>query len=286
MGYLIALIPAVCWGIMPLISTKVGGSSSNQVFGIGLGAFIVSVISMVLIRPTIGFVPFIVAVISGACWSMGQFGQFASMKKIGVSNTMPLSTAFQLIGNTLVGVCIFHEWTGAKQVIIGFTALALVVIGAMLTSITDKSAGKLVTAKDVMFLLLTTIGYVIFSAFPRFPVLAHTNSIAIYLPETMGILLGVTIFQLITEGPKVFKQRGQYANILSGLLWGVAGLSYIFGARAIGITVAFIFSQMNVLISTLGGIYFLHEAKSRFEMRYTMIGLFLVVIGAVATVFA
>ncbi|WP_251547336.1 GRP family sugar transporter [Limosilactobacillus caecicola] len=286
MGYLIALIPAVCWGIMPLISTKVGGSSSNQVFGIGLGALIVSVISMLLMRPSIDLVPFIVAIVSGACWSIGQFGQFASMKKIGVSNTMPLSTAFQLIGNTLVGVCIFHEWRGTKEIAIGFIALAFVVVGAMLTSITDRSSGKSVTAKDVIFLLLTTIGYVIYSAFPQFPVLAHTDSIAIYLPETMGILIGVTIYQLITEGPKVFKQRGQYANILSGLLWGVAGLSYIFGARAIGITVAFIFSQMNVIISTLGGIYFLHESKSSFEMRYTMIGLVLVVIGAVATVFA
>lgn len=286
MGYLIALIPAIFWGLMPLISTKVGGSSSNQVFGIGLGAFIVSVITMLLMRPSISWGPFIVAVVSGACWSTGQFGQFASMKKIGVSNTMPLSTAFQLIGNTLVGVCIFHEWAGAKQVIIGFIALAMVVIGAILTSITDKSSGKLVTVKDIIFLLLTTIGYVIYSAFPCFPVLAHTNSVAIYLPETLGILLGVTIFQLITEGPQVFKQRGQYANILSGLLWGLAGLSYIFGARAIGITVAFIFSQMNVLISTLGGIYFLHETKSPFEMRYTIIGLLLVVIGAVATAFA
>lgn len=138
MGYLIALIPAVCWGIIPLFTTKVGGSSSNQVFGIGLGALIVSIISMLLMRPSIDLVPFIVAVISGACWSVGQFGQFASMKKIGVSNTMPLSTAFQLIGNTLIGVCIFREWTGTKQVVIGFIALALVVIGAMLTSITGN----------------------------------------------------------------------------------------------------------------------------------------------------
>ena len=60
----------------------------------------------------------------------------------------------------------------------------------------------------------------------------------------------------------------------------------MFGARAIGITVAFIFSQLNVILSTLGGIYVLHEQKSPFEMRYTMIGLLLVVIGAVMTAFA
>lgn len=286
MGYVIALIPALCWGMIPLISTKVGGSSTNQIFGMGLGALIVSIIGMLIMRPTIGVIPFIVAVISGACWAIGQFGQFGSMKQIGVSVTMPLSTAFQLIGNTLIGVCVFHEWQGAKQIVIGFIALALVIVGAIMTSLTDKSSGKSVTVKNIIFLLLTTLGYVVYSAFPRFPVLEHTDSIAIYLPETIGILLGVTIFQLVTEGPQVFTQRGQYTNVLSGLLWGIAGLNYIFGARAIGITVAFIFSQMNVIISTLGGVFILHETKSPYEMRYTMLGLLLVVVGAVATAFA
>lgn len=286
MGYLIALLPALFWGVMPLISTKIGGSSSNQVFGIGLGALVVSIISMLIIRPTISGSAFIVAVISGAFWSTGQFGQFASMKKIGVSNTMPLSTAFQLIGNSLVGVFVFHEWQGAKSMGIGFTALLLVVIGAVLTSVTDRSAGKNVSARDFMFLLVTTFGYVVYSAFPKFPIFNHIDSVALYLPETIGILLGVTVIQLVTEGPRVFKQKTQYTNVATGLLWGIAGLAYIFGARQIGITTAFIFSQMNVIISTLGGILILHENKTRLEMRYTMIGLVMVIIGAVGTVFA
>lgn len=109
---------------------------------------------------------------------------------------------------------------------------------------------------------------------------------AIYLPEAIGILLGVTIYQLVTEGPKVFKQREQYTNLSSGILWGIAGLSYIIGARQIGITVAFVFSQLNVVISTLGGIYVLHENKTRMEMRYTLVGLCLVVVGAAITVLA
>lgn len=286
MGYLIALVPALCWGVMPLITTKVGGSAGNQVFGVGLGALLVSSISMIIIHPTIGLVPFVVAVVAGACWSVGQFGQFASMKNIGVSNTMPLSTAFQLIGNSIIGVCLFHEWHGAKAITIGSIAIILVVIGAVMTSITDRSSGRLITVKDIAFLLVTGIGYLIYSAFPRFPILSHTNSVAIYLPESIGILLGVTIYQLMTEGPRVFKQPEQYTNLSAGVLWGIAGLSYIIAARQIGITVAFVFSQLNVVISTLGGIYILHESKTKFEMRYTLCGLILVVVGAAITVFA
>ena len=41
MNYLLALIPAIGWGIMPLITGKIGGSTINQMFGIGAGATIV-----------------------------------------------------------------------------------------------------------------------------------------------------------------------------------------------------------------------------------------------------
>lgn len=44
MAYLIALIPALGWGFMPIITGKIGGSSANQTFGIGAGASIVGII--------------------------------------------------------------------------------------------------------------------------------------------------------------------------------------------------------------------------------------------------
>ena len=44
--YLLALVPAVGWGIMPLITGKVGGSTVNQTFGIGAGATIVGLVAL------------------------------------------------------------------------------------------------------------------------------------------------------------------------------------------------------------------------------------------------
>ena len=41
MVYLLALIPALGWGLMPLITGKIGGSAVNQMFGIGAGATII-----------------------------------------------------------------------------------------------------------------------------------------------------------------------------------------------------------------------------------------------------
>ena len=49
MSFLIALIPAIFWGINPIIVTKTGGSATNQVFGLGLGAISVAIITTSLL---------------------------------------------------------------------------------------------------------------------------------------------------------------------------------------------------------------------------------------------
>lgn len=286
MAYLIALIPALGWGFMPLITGKVGGSEANQIFGIGTGASLVGLIAFLLIHPQVSMKAFLFSLLCGALWSTAQVGQFVSFKRIGVSNTVPLSTVFQLVGNSIIGVVIFGEWHSAWALTIGFIALAVVIIGAMMTSFTDHSNGQSVTTKDVLFLLVTTIGYWIYSSFPKMPILAHEDSVGIFLPEVLGILLGAIIYDLASGNAKAFTQKEQYTNILAGISWGIAAFAYIFAARMIGVTVAFVFTQLNVIIATFGGILVLHEHKSPRESKFTFWGIVLIVIGSIATAFA
>lgn len=286
MAYLIALIPALGWGFMPLITGKVGGSEANQIFGIGAGASLVGLIAFLIIHPQVSMKAFLFSLLCGALWSTAQVGQFVSFKRIGVSNTVPLSTVFQLVGNSIIGVVIFGEWHSARALTIGFIALAVVIIGAMMTSFTDRSGGQNVTSKDVLFLLVTTIGYWIYSSFPKMPILAHEDSVGIFLPEVLGILLGAIIYDLASGNAKAFTQKEQYTNILAGISWGIAAFAYIFAARMIGVTVAFVFTQLNVIIATFGGILVLHEHKSPRESKFTFWGIVLIVIGSIATAFA
>ncbi|MDC2829378.1 GRP family sugar transporter [Limosilactobacillus mucosae] len=286
MAYLIALIPALGWGFMPLITGKVGGSEANQIFGIGAGASLVGLIAFLIIHPQVSMKAFLFSLLCGALWSTAQVGQFVSFKRIGVSNTVPLSTVFQLVGNSIIGVVIFGEWHSARALTIGFIALAIVIIGAMMTSFTDRSGGQNVTSKDVLFLLVTTIGYWIYSSFPKMPILAHEDSVGIFLPEVLGILLGAIIYDLASGNAKAFTQKEQYTNILAGISWGIAAFAYIFAARMIGVTVAFVFTQLNVIIATFGGILVLHEHKSPRESKFTFWGIVLIVIGSIATAFA
>ncbi|KRM36809.1 hypothetical protein FD34_GL000047 [Limosilactobacillus pontis DSM 8475] len=58
MSYLIALIPALGWGFMPLITGKIGGSAVNQMFGIGAGATIIGLIAFVIGHPAVSTTAF------------------------------------------------------------------------------------------------------------------------------------------------------------------------------------------------------------------------------------
>jgi glucose uptake protein len=293
LSYLLALVPAVGWGIMPLITGKVGGSTVNQTFGIGAGATIIGLLAFAIAHLTgnpgavvVSARGFWISVLCGALWSTGQIGQFVSFKRMGVSNTIPLSTVFQLIGNSLIGVIIFGEWHSSTARLIGFGALVIVIIGALMTSVTDQSSGKKITIQNFFFLLITTFGYWVYSAFPKIPWLANEKSLGIFLPEMLGILLGSVIYTIASGNISAFKQREQYLNIFGGLSWGVAALAYIFAGRALGVNVAFVFTQLNVVIATIGGVLVLHEQKTHREMGFTIAGIIFIVAGSILTAFA
>lgn len=284
MNILIALLPAIGWGVMPLITGKVGGSPVNQIFGIGAGTSIIGLIAFLITRPSVNLTAFCFALLCGALWTIGQIGQFISFKRIGVSNTFPLSTVFQLVGNSIIGVLIFGDWPGAKAKIIGVIALIIVIVGALCTSVSDQKGGK-VSMKDALFLLCTTVGFWIYSSFPNIPIIKAQSGTSMFLPEMLGILLGAVIYGFFADR-RSFTQREQYLNIIAGLVWGVAGLSYIYSAQANGNTSAFIWTQLSVVIATFGGILILHEIKSHREMMYTIAGIVLIVLGSIATSFA
>lgn len=61
---------------------------------------------------------------------------------------------------------------------------------------------------------------------------------------------------------------------------------YLFSVKQNGVTNAFIYSQLCSVISTFGGIWFLHEEKSKREMTYIIIGLIFIVGGSILTGFA
>lgn len=103
MSLLIALVPMIAWGSIGLVSGKIGGSANQQTLGMTIGALLFSIV-VFCHQPTLTTATLIVGSISGLFWSLGQNQQFHSMKYMGVSVGLPISTGMQLVVNTVAGL--------------------------------------------------------------------------------------------------------------------------------------------------------------------------------------
>ena len=255
MSILIALIPMVAWGSIALVSGKLGGDANQQTLGMTMGAFVFALVTFFIVQPTMNSWIMLIGFLSGLFWSIGQNGQFHGMKFMGVSVGLPISTGFQLILNTLAGAVFFHEWTKTKDFVLGFIALALLVLGAYLTARKDDESGvqsddsMLNFGKGFRALIFSTLGYGVYTIIITW---AGLDPLAIILPQSVGMLL-----------------------------WGIGNICMLLTVQNIGLAIGFSLSQMGIIISTLGGIFLLGERKTKKEMYYVIIGCLLIIVGGV-----
>ncbi len=278
------LLPALFWGVLPLVVAKTGGRPVHQIFGTAFGTLIIGIILWFMISPSIDLTNALLAGLAGAFWIIGQLGQYTGYEKIGVSKTMPISTGLQLIGTSLIGVVIFGEWAGTAAKITGFLGVLLLVIGVATTSIKDKTTSVKTAEQSqtgtIVMLVFTTLGYLVYNSIPK---ALSASGLAIFLPESVGMVVAVLIYLIFTRQLNVFTQRASWVNLNGGFVFSFAGIAYIISVSANGVNLAFVISQLSVVISTIGGMLFLHEHKTQRELLYTVIGLVLIVAGAFIT---
>ena len=284
MRYLFLFLPAIGWGLMPMFVAGVKKSNIyHQIVGSVLGAFIFGAVVTLIKRPAFNTTTFLLAMMAGAAWVIGQCGQYYSYSKVGVSETMPISTGLQLIGVPLVGVLIFGEWASTQAKLFGFIGILALIIGVACTSLTDKGTAegnKKNQTTTMIVLVLTTLGYIISSSIPK---ALNGDGVMIFLGETIGMMIATLIYLIGSKQIKVLKEKQSYQVIPAGIIYAIAALSYIISVQMNGVNLAFVMSQLCVVISTLGGIVFLHEQKTKKGYIYTVIGLALIVAGAVLT---
>lgn len=280
MNIVLMLLPAIAWGILPLAVVRVNGKPINQIFGTAIGTLIVSIAIFLIMRPSISIGSFILAALAGGFWIIGQLGQYNAYRSIGVSQTMPISTGLQLIGTAFIGVLIFGEWASVNAKIFGVIGILLLIIGVSLTAKKDNKTSSNNQTRTVIMLVLTTIGFLIYNSIPR----AMTSSgLAIFLPESLGMVIAVLLYIIFTRQPQVLKEKASWQSLLAGFIFSIASITYILSVRDNGVNSTFVISQLSVVLSTVGGMIFLHESKTRHELLLTIIGLILIVGGAIVT---
>jgi glucose uptake protein len=275
-GILLALIPAVAWGSLVFVSVKLGGNAYSQTVGITIGSLLFAVGVFFIKSPELTLFVWGIGFISGVFWAVGQVNQLASVKFIGVAKTVPISTGMQLIGTTLFGVLVFKEWKTTETILLGSGAVLALIIGVVLTSFTQKSEGDEGSQlkKGLLTLLLSSCGYIAYVVILRWFDIDGWEAI---LPQAIGMFIGAVV---ITFRHKPFTKY-TVRNILTGLMWASGNLGLLLALPRIGVATSFSLSQTGIVISTLGGLFFLGEKKSRKQILLVIAGCVLIIIGGV-----
>lgn len=278
MEILVALVPMIAWGSIAFVSNKLGGDANQQTLGMTMGAFFFSVIMFLIWQPTMDLRIALIGFLSGFCWSIGQNKQFHTMKHLGISVGLPISTGLQLVLNTIAGAVLFREWQTTRDFTLGILAVIVLILGVYLTSKRDPAASYTLKSHDIRqglkAVLYSTLG---FAAYTIIITWAGLDPKAIILPQSIGMLMGAALFAL----KKTKVDRYVWRNLLTGLMWGLGNVCLLASIQKIGLAVAFSLSQMGIIISTLGGIFLLHEHKTKKELRYVLAGCLLVIAGGV-----
>jgi len=307
MSILIALIPALAWGSVGIVTTKMGGTAAQGTLGMTFGALLFALATFFgFVVPTYGFDfamnprIWVVGFLSGLAWAVGTAGQFVAFKKLGVSVGNPLSTAGQIVANALLAASLLGEWTSAKMWIFGLLAIAAIALGAVLTALPDRDEKPTEEAHTQwtsggIALLISTIGYMMYFIIPNllrasgFITEDTAGSGLAYMtgilgPQAIGQVLGaiVIVVFFMKEGKTMF-EIGTWRNMLTGIVWGIGNLFMFISASNpnIGQATAATFSQLGVIVGTYGGIYLLGEKKTKRQMRMIFVGTILIVVGAI-----
>ncbi|KWW52873.1 glucose transporter GlcU, partial [Bacillus cereus] len=186
MDILLALLPAIAWGNILLVSVKMGGGAYSQTVGMTIGALFFATIMYVFTQPALTMTILIVGFISGLFWALGQVNQLKTVEKLGVSTTVTISTGMQLVATSIFGVIAFREWTTTTTIILGTIAILLIVVGVVFTSLDDKEnaqpPGQL--KKGLLTLIVSTFGYLVYVIIIRWYNIDGWSAI---LPQAVGM---------------------------------------------------------------------------------------------------
>ena len=280
MGILIGLVPALGWGLQALVMQKIGGKYTNKTLGMALTTIVFGIAAYFYLRPEMTAALLWGSILSGLSWSLGQILQTKSFDLLGVSTAMPVSTGEQLVLTTLLGAIALQEWTHAWQYFVGLPAIAIIVLGVAFTTVEDnktEKGGSSNLKKGMLILIISSIGQAGYAVLPR---VFDLNGGDVLLPQSIAMTAGVMLISSFEKDNDMFGKK-TWQNMLTGICFSVANVGLLFSNQINGVAVGFTLSQLNVVVSTIGGIWFLHEVKTKHEMKYTMWGLALVVLGAV-----
>lgn len=270
MNYLIYCLPALGWGLMPIISKKAGGSPVEQLLGTTVTAFGISIILSFLTGVEYTLTGAISALISGSFWAGGQYLQFKALKTGSVSIVMPLSNGTQLVFTSLAAGILLPEWQSMRQSLVTLLLLLVILAAIYLITMNQKKGTEQKTVSlQTMIMICTSslclMGYMITTS------LFHVEGLQIFLPQAFAMFLSSCVIAKFDPGKQELSRVSR--NVLTGIFWTIANVSLFYIVTQLGVGLSYTISQLCIFVSIIGGILLLKEKKTKVEVMHTIIGM-------------
>lgn len=276
--FLIACIPILTWGLVPVISTIIGGKAVEQSMGISLGSLVFALIIFAIKKPEINFHIIWIGLASGLFWAIGSVGQYKGLKYLGVSKSMPISNGTQIIGTSILGIFL-GDWTTKTSKIFGFTALVLIILGIFFTSYKEIEEGivkeKLQWGKGISFNLLSSLGFTFYVGILKYFNIDGWSSL---IPQSIGQILGVIIISFCIFKHNPFNLT-VVKNSIVGVVWAIGNLAILISQIKLGLSVAYPVGQACIIVSIIAGVYINKEKKTKKEWISAIIGMLIIALG-------
>lgn len=274
--WLIAFIPIVSFGLIPVIGTLIGGKPTEQSMGIALGGFVFSLIILLLRRPDITLHIFIIGFLSGVFWSIGSVGQFMGINALGVSRATPMLNGGQIIGTSIMGVML-GDWASAGAKTYGFIALFLIIVGIFFTSYKQQNDNKVHTqwTRGIIINLIAVLGFTAYVGILKYYRLDGWSSI---FPQSIGQITAIYMIGLLYFKSQSFTKYS-LRNSVIGIIWGVGNIALLLSQVSLGLAIAYPVSQAAVIVSVFGGVLINKERKTRKEWISAGTGIIIICIG-------
>lgn len=272
------------FGVISPLVMKIGGDNRQQTMGQLTGGFLFASAATPFLGVSWTSSVFLISLFSGILLGVGIQWQLKSLRSVGVSRAMPISTGAQLLGVALGGVLLMGEWQGPGALPVGALALALIVSGIYLCSRSEGAVNTDVDwEKGAPQLVISSIGLVSYVLLLRW---FSIDGVTALFPQALGYFLTTLVLTSPRCDPEggVVDTRWSVTTVkqfVPGLIFGAALLIMLTSSARVGVATGFTLSQMGVVLTTFLGIVWLGEKRTRKEMMWTVFGVLGVVGGAI-----
>ncbi|WP_213620185.1 GRP family sugar transporter [Paenibacillus sp. J22TS3] len=276
MNAIIAFIPALGWGFMPIVAHLTKGSPREQLTGTAFGAVLFALCLYGYSPTSLQPISFIVSFASGVCWSAGQGLQFQAFQRVSVSKAVPVICGLQLTGTTLFAAFILGEWNTSFQFIIGLLGLCCILTGVALMSFRKKSgdlSGNL-PPQLVIILACSSLALTLYVVINQ---VFQVSGLSVILPQSLGMLCSALLINAM--GKKPLRPFQIASNLSTGLIWSVANLALFISNGLIGVAASFPISQVSIAISCIGSILVFREKISSRQWLVILTGVTMMLLG-------